>query len=87
MTQQEIETALANGELWAQMSSGRFWRARRNGKTQTWKTRAGEFRIPIKCGLKACGEVTHNSDVAMVGHARWRAADFAVSEGDPNNAL
>lgn len=24
---------------------------RRNGKTQTWKTRANEFRVPIKFGL------------------------------------
>lgn len=25
---------------------------RRNGKTQTWKTRPDEFRVPIKFGLR-----------------------------------
>ena len=29
-------------------------RARRNGKTKTWKTRPGEFRVPVKYGLKQC---------------------------------
>lgn len=27
-------------------------RARRNGKTKTWKTRPGHFKIPVKHGLK-----------------------------------
>ena len=27
-------------------------RARRNGKTKTWVTRPGEFRIPVKYGLR-----------------------------------
>lgn len=40
---------------------------RRNGKTQTWKTRPGEFRIPIKYGLYGYGEITHNDA------ARWTA--------------
>lgn len=31
---------------------------RRNGKTQTWKTRPGEFRLPIKWGLKCYDAVT-----------------------------
>lgn len=26
-------------------------RVRRNGKTQTWKTRPAEFKIPVKYGL------------------------------------
>lgn len=33
-------------------------RARRNGKTQTWKTRPGEFRIPAKHGLKDTFNIT-----------------------------
>ena len=24
---------------------------RRNGKTQTWKTRPNEFRVPVKCRI------------------------------------
>lgn len=29
-------------------------RARRNGKTKTWKTRPGIFSIPVKHGLRDC---------------------------------
>jgi hypothetical protein len=31
---------------------------RRNGKTKTWKTRPGEFSVPIKYGLWDYGYVT-----------------------------
>lgn len=27
---------------------------RRNGRTKTWKTRPGEFRIPVKYGMYEC---------------------------------
>jgi hypothetical protein len=30
---------------------------RRNGKTETWKTRQDDFRIPVKYGLKSCGQI------------------------------
>jgi hypothetical protein len=30
---------------------------RRNGATQTWKTRPGEFRIPVKYGLRSYGQI------------------------------
>lgn len=36
-------------------SDGKRWR--RNGRTQTWKTRPGEFRIPVKHGLYAYGQI------------------------------
>ena len=52
-----IENSLYNGELWAAMQSGRYWKLRRNGKTQTWKTRPGEFRVPVKCGMYTYGEI------------------------------
>jgi hypothetical protein len=80
-----IENSLYNGELWAAMRSGRYWRLRRNGKTQTWKTRPGDFRIPVKAGLKSCGEVTHRSAVALISDSNWRNADFVVAAFDPNN--
>jgi len=32
-------------------ADGSRLRARRNGKTKTWKTRPGDFRIPCKHGL------------------------------------
>ena len=36
-----------------------------SGKCQTWKTRPGEFRLPVKYGLYESGEITHND------LARW----------------
>lgn len=36
-------------------------RWRRNGATKTWKTRPGEFRLPIKHGMRNYSEITHNS--------------------------
>jgi hypothetical protein len=33
---------------------------RRNGQTKTWKTRPGEFRIPVKYGFKECFYITQN---------------------------
>ena len=45
-------------------------RVRRNGKTQTWKTRPGHFRIPVKYGLYQCTEITHDN-----------AAEWAVGSG------
>ena len=34
---------------------------RRNGKTQVWKTRPTEFKIPIKYGLYEFGYITHEN--------------------------
>jgi hypothetical protein len=36
-------------------------RARRNGRTQTWKTRPGEFRVPACHGLKGYLQITHHN--------------------------
>lgn len=36
-------------------------RARRNGKTKTWKTRPEEFKIPAKHGLKECFYIDNNN--------------------------
>lgn len=35
----------------------RTWR--RNGQTQTWKTRPDHFCIPVKYGLYRYGQITH----------------------------
>lgn len=69
MTLPQIEEALAAGRVEARMSSGRWWKLRRNGRTQTWKTRPGVWRIPVKAGFKSCGELTHDT---------WNSADFRV---------
>ncbi len=36
-------------------------RVRRNGKTQTWKTRPNEFRIPVKYGLYEYYNITQDN--------------------------
>lgn len=33
----EIEDALDMGSLWIQVAGARYWRARRNGATRTWR--------------------------------------------------
>lgn len=74
MTQQQIEAALDHGRLFVLMQNGRYWQARRNGRTQTWKTRPSEFRIPLKAGLRATGEITHRSVVGL-------GCNFEIREG------
>jgi len=49
-------------------ADGSRMRARRTGRTQTWKTRPSEFRIPIKHGLYEYGEITH------VNASEWEVA-------------
>lgn len=46
-------------------ADGTRLRARRNGRTQTWKTRPGEFRIPCKHGLYDYFNITH------LDHEEW----------------
>ena len=62
MTLHEIERALDEGRISALMSNGNWWKVRRNGRTQLWKTRPDEFRIPVKMGFRTCDEFTHHSD-------------------------
>lgn len=59
-TRDQLETALDAGKLRVAMRNGKYWKCRRNGKTQTWKTRPDEFRIPIKFGFKFCDAITHD---------------------------
>jgi hypothetical protein len=35
-------------------ADGTALRCRRNGATETWKTRPGQFRVPVKYGLREC---------------------------------
>jgi hypothetical protein len=56
-----IEAALDSGRVQAEMTNGRWWRVRRNGRTKLWKTRPGEFRIPIKAGLRSCAYLTETN--------------------------
>lgn len=36
-------------------------RCKRTGKTQTWKTRPGEFKIPVKYGLRESFYITNQN--------------------------
>lgn len=55
-TLEEIEAALDSGNLEIGMKNGRWWTARRNGKTKRWVRHPERFRIPFKVGLKTCGQ-------------------------------
>jgi hypothetical protein len=39
--------------------AGKIYAWRRNGATQTWKTRPDEFRIPVRYGLRGYGQIYH----------------------------
>lgn len=49
-------------------------RWRRNGATQTWKTRTDAFRIPVKKGIAGYGEINNRN-------AQW----FHAAEDCPLN--
>lgn len=75
----DAEAALDSGRLYARMGHNKhgewsYWKLRRNGKTQTWKTRPSEYRIPVKGGLKACGAFCDHSPIG----SKADAADFYV---------
>lgn len=48
---------------------------RRNGVTQTWKTKPTEFRVPVKWGLYRYGDITQHE-----------VEQFYTSEECPNHA-
>ncbi|MDE2102240.1 MAG: hypothetical protein KGL39_33650 [Patescibacteria group bacterium] len=62
-------------------ADGTPMRVRRNGKTQTWKTRPGEFRIPVKYGLYEYGEINHNTS------KDWNPGDGRVYSSDASSSL
>ena len=82
LNQHAVEQALDAGHLWVLMANKRWWLARRNGRTQTWKTRPGEFRIPVMMGLRYHEELTHHSDIGAGNPQDW--PEFVVTSTDPN---
>jgi hypothetical protein len=42
-------------------ADGTACRCRVNGKCRTWKTRPGEFRLPVKHGLRDCFYITESN--------------------------
>ncbi len=57
-SKEQIETALDARKLFAHMNRGNSQLCRRNGKTKTWVTKPGEYRIPFKHGFKGTGQIT-----------------------------
>jgi len=55
----ESECHVRIGERGGRTTFIRSWR--RSGKTKVWKTRSGEFQIPVKYGLYASGYITHDN--------------------------
>lgn len=56
-------------------------RVRRNGMTQTWKTRPTEFSIPVKYGVKNAFRITQHDA------AQWHAAsECPLSKSEQNMA-
>ena len=68
ISRRELEAMLDSGRLELLLNNGRWIKARRNGKTQTWKTRPSEFRIPLKYGFSGYAEITHRD----IGHDNSR---------------
>lgn len=55
-----MEQALTSREFHENHEAGeKIYRWRRNGATQTWKTRPTEFRIPVKYGMYSYDNITH----------------------------
>jgi hypothetical protein len=78
-TREQLETALDAHNLYAHMGGGRYWRLRRNGRTQTWVHSPERFRIPVKAGLRSTGRITEaNMNESVQGKPSW-------SIGDPNH--
>lgn len=71
MERSEIESALDSHKLSVRMHNGNYWQVRRNGKTQTWKRRPNDFRIPIKAGFNSFGEITESSDIGYEKHQKY----------------
>lgn len=57
--------AVTYGKTGKAQPTARVYDWRRNGRTQTWKTRPDEFRIPVKFGMYGYGSITHNDHVHL----------------------
>ena len=61
LTKDQAMTASYFEHVTLKNKDGTALRARRNGQTQTWKTRPDEFRIPAKHGLKDYFNITEKT--------------------------
>jgi hypothetical protein len=85
MDRLSIELALDNGMLWVRMANGRWWKARRNGRTQIWKTQPDNYSVPIKAGMTTYARIDHSSDVGeglCEDSKFW--PDYVIMNHNPN---
>lgn len=59
---------------------GAPYQARRNGATKTWKSRPGEFKIPIKIGFKSYGYIDQNNADEWSTVPDFREREAAAAE-------
>jgi hypothetical protein len=64
--------------------AGKIYAWRRNGATQTWKTRPEDYRLPVKYGLRSYDAITpasahlfHRADQCPTRHVRVTMPDNA----------
>ena len=79
---QQVRYEIERGYIWARMYHGHYWQVRCNGKTQTWKRDLFRYRIPVKAGIRAYGEITNETEIFPADFAG--KADFICSSSDPN---
>lgn len=78
-----MQQALTAREFWhmtAKNADGTPVRCRRNGKTKTWKTRPGQFNVPVKRGLKECFNLTNSQAHEWCVPELWEA-EHMIFEG------
>lgn len=68
----ELEVALEAGCLYLVIGPGLCYLLRRNGNTQTWKTRRDDFRIPCMYGLRGHYPISHETPMVKLHIARTR---------------
>lgn len=62
----QIETALAANKLEIRVSSDRWWKARRNGKTKRWVRTPDRYEIPCKVGFRNHFTISNTYDPYLV---------------------
>ena len=77
ITRQNCETVQRFEHKTLKNADGTRLRARRNGKTKTWKTRPEEFKIPAKYGLYNYFYITHENC------QEWEIAEQVSQDSGP----
>lgn len=80
-----FQQALTAGEFHEDHEpAGKIFTWRRNGATQTWKTRPGEFRIPVKYGLRSYDQIrdTNAHQFHVAGECPTRHVRVTGPDGD-----